>query len=252
MFTLNINPIIFHIGVIQLTYYSLVYILGFLTLLFVLLKASKDKEIPLSKEQVYNYVILLFISILIGARIFHFVFWDLDYFSVHLNELLSIWNGGLSFHGGLAGAIVFSLFYCKKNKINFLRLADVIILPAALFLVLGRIANLINAEILGKTTTSSICINFPDIQGCRYPIQLYSAIGRFALLFFLLKIKSNKYKEGFIFYLFLFFISLGRFLLDFLRDDVSYLYLSAGQWLSLILLFITIFILLKHYIKFKL
>ncbi len=249
MFTININPIILQIGVMQITYYSLVYILGFLTLLFILLNKSKQKEIALSKEQVYNYIILLIIGIIVGARIFHILFWDFEYFSSNIIEIFYIWNGGLSFHGGLVGAIIVSYLYCRKNKINFLQLADIIILPTALFLALGRIANLINHEIIGKATNSSFCVNFPETAGCRHPIQLYAALGRLMLFFFLLKISYKKHKEGLVFFSFIFLISIGRFLLDIIREDIVYLYLTAGQWLSLILIIISGVILLKNYIK---
>ncbi len=249
--TINISPVIIQTGFIQITYYSLVYILAFIAILIVLFKASKNKKINLSEYQIYNYIILLIISTLIGARVFHILFWDYTYFSQNLIEIFYIWNGGLSFHGGLLGAIFVSHIYCKKNKIGFLKMADLLIIPILLFLSLGRISNLINSEILGKITASNICLNFENVLGCRYPIQIYSTIGRFALFIFLVKIKSKKHKEGFIFYLFLFFISLGRFFLDFIREDPSYFYLSIGQWLSFILCLYSIYILKINYISIK-
>ena len=160
-----------------------------------------------------------------------------------------MWNGGLSFHGGLLGAIVSSLIYCKIKNIGFYTLADILVIPSALFLALGRIANLINQEILGKITSSSFCINFEGLEGCRYPIQVYSAIGRFALFLILFKLQKTGKKQGFLFYIFIFLISLGRFLLDFFREDVLYFYLTMGQWFSLILVLVSGFILAKKYLN---
>ncbi len=232
MIVLNINPIIFRVGSFQLTYYSLVYILALIMLFIILRKSARRKELELNESAIYNFLISGILGTIIGARIFHILFWDFSYFSANPKEIIQIWRGGLSFHGGLFGAIVSSLIYTRRKNISFLKLADLLIIPITFFLVLGRIANLIQGEIIGIPTNVSRCISFPNIEDCRHPIQLYAASGRFLLFVLLYKIKQTNRKDGFLFWIFLFFISLGRFALDFLREDIRYAALTPGQWLS--------------------
>jgi len=242
-----IDPIIFKVGSFQLTWYALVYIIGFIVCTIALSKASKRKEINLKQSEVYDFVIILVIGMLIGARLFHIVFWDLSYFTNNPSEILRIWKGGMSFHGGLLGMLLISIYYSKKKKIDFFKLADILVLPAALFLALARIANYINHEILGTITSSGWCVEFPGVSGCRHPVQLYAAAGKLALFFLLLYLKKKKHniKSGFLFAIFLTLLGLGRFFLDFIREDIHYLGLSSGQWFSAIMIIVGTTILIR-------
>ncbi|MDO8459514.1 MAG: prolipoprotein diacylglyceryl transferase [Nanoarchaeota archaeon] len=248
MIPVNINPIIFRLGSFQLTYYALNFLLGFVVSLIVLLQAIKNKKIKITKEQAYDLIILLLIGIVVGARLFHIIFWNLIYFKANPIEIFYIWQGGLSLHGGILGAFIVGIIFTRKNKIDFWKLADILVLPAIFMLALGRIANFINVEILGKVTLLPWCVQFVGIEGCRHPIQLYAAAGRFALFFLLLAISRKKnQKPGFIFWLFITLMGIGRFFLDFLRIDTHYLGLNAGQWLSIAMFIIGSFALIKYY-----
>jgi phosphatidylglycerol:prolipoprotein diacylglycerol transferase len=243
MLIVNPNPIILQIGSFTLSYYLLVLMLGFLAILFTLLLTSKKKILPLKEEQIYDLVTLLILGTILGARIFHILFWGLDYYSHNLIKIFYIWEGGLSFHGGLLGAFLVTYFYCKTKKLPFLKIADLLVLPVVFFLALGRIANFFNSEILGIATNVPWCVVFQNIDNtCRHPIQLYAAVGRFILFFALLFIqkKFKQRKNGFIFWTFLLLISIGRFFLDFWRDDPAFFGLLPGQWLSLIAIVISI------------
>jgi phosphatidylglycerol:prolipoprotein diacylglycerol transferase len=240
-----IDPVIFRIGSLQITWYALVYLLGFISITFTLSKAAKNKDINLKQEEVYDLMTSLLLGMLIGARLFHVIFWDFTYFQANPSEILKIWKGGMSFHGGLLGIFLTAFIYTKKKKISFLKLADIIVVPTTLFLALARITNYINHEILGKITTSKFCVEFPKIEGCRHPVQLYAAAGKFILFFILLKLKTKKHKSGFIFAVFLTLLGVGRFFLDFLREDMLYLSLSAGQWLSIITTIMGIYLIVK-------
>ncbi|MFH1803051.1 MAG: prolipoprotein diacylglyceryl transferase [archaeon] len=242
------DPIIFKVGSIQVTYYALVYIASFLTATFLLL-AIRKKELNMKESEVYDLIILLVLGLFIGARIFHVLFWNLDYFSVNPEKILRIWEGGLSFHGGLLGLFLAGWFYCKIKKVNFWKIADLFALLGVLMGTFLRIANFINQEIVGTLTNVSWCINFKYHEGCRHPVQLYASAGRLILFFILLNIKkkTSKYKEGFIFWLSIFFLGAGRFLLDFLREDAIHLGLKAGQWFSLILLAISVIALAQNH-----
>src|SRR3989344_5811758 len=192
-----INPFIFKAGFFRLSYYSLVYVVGFLVSLFVLLR--NKKKIKLKEGEIYDLIALSLAGIIVGARAFHVLFWDFDYFSSNLIKIFYIWEGGLSFHGGFAGVVLAGVIFCKLKKVSLLKIADLVIVPAALFLAIGRVANFINQEIVGKVTDVSWCVNFKSFEGCRHPVQLYAAGGRFLLFLFLMflsDLKKYKYSGG--------------------------------------------------------
>ena len=244
------STIIFDIGSFYITYYNLVYVLGTLVVLFSLLYASRKKKIDLKEGEVYDLVFILILGLVIGARIFHVIFWKWSYYSIQPSAILKIWNGGLSFHGGLFGTIIAGFLYSWKKKISPWKIADVMVIPVLLFLALGRIANFINQEIIGIITNTSWCVIFDDYLGCRHPVQIYGAIGRFALFLFVMFLSDvKKWKDGFLFWISLFLLGIGRFLVDFLREDILHFGLKSGQWLSLPMIIISCFILLRDYKK---
>jgi len=243
MFSLDLNPVILNVGSFQISYYLLALVFGFLAALFVLLKSSKEKKIKLSEEEIYDLIALLILGTIIGARLFHVVFWGSNYYLQNPIKIFYIWEGGLSFHGGFLGAFIVILTYSKIKKISFLKIADILVVPAVFFLALGRVANFFNAEILGKISDISWCVVFQGIEGCRHPIQLYAAAGRFALFFTLIFIqkKFKQRKNGLLFWTFILLISVGRFASDFLRDEQSFCGLLPGQWFSIVLVIISIY-----------
>ncbi|MFH1289931.1 MAG: prolipoprotein diacylglyceryl transferase [Nanoarchaeota archaeon] len=249
MFSHNISPIIFKSGNIQVTYYALVYLIGFLLVLFLFLKYSKEERINIKENQAYDLTILLVLGTLVGARIFHILFWNFSYFSSNPDKILRIWEGGLSFHGGLVGIFLATWFYCKHKKINFWKIVDLLALLGILMGVLLRIANFINQEIVGTITNASWCFNFKYNEGCRHPVQLYAAAGRLIFFSLLLGIKQKlkNYKPGFIFLISIFGLGLGRFFLDFIREDVIHFGLKTGQWFSLAMIVISLPILINYY-----
>lgn len=248
MISLNIDPILIGFGPLQIRYYGLVFVFGFIVALFVLLKAVKKGRLGLTKEKVYDLVFFLLIGIVVGARIFHILFWGLDYYFSDPIKMLYLWQGGLSFHGGLVGGIIAVYFFTKKNKIGFWRVADILTLPAIFMLGFGRIANFINQEILGTITELPWCVKFlrTDPLNCRHPVQLYAAVGKFSLFGFLARFSYN-HKDGYVFWNFVFLTGIGRLLLDFLREDIKYLALKPGQWLSIVMILLGGFILYKFY-----
>ena len=126
MFIHNIDPIIFKIGFLQIRYYSLVYVIGFLVTYYILLKLSKNKKIKnLSEEAVEDFMTYFILFSVIGGRLFHFVFYNPAVFWSNPLEILYVWHGGMSFHGGLIGGIVAYFIFRKKYKVAFYDLADV-------------------------------------------------------------------------------------------------------------------------------
>ncbi len=247
MFTVDIDPILISFLGFEVRYYGLIYAFGFLLALSFLLYAVKHKQLELTKQQVYDFMFYLILGVIIGARLFHVLFWDFSYYFNNHLKIFYVWEGGLSFHGGLVGGFLVTYFFSKKFKVSLWKLADILVVPAVFGLALGRIANFINQEILGTITDKPWCVRFlrADPENCRHPIQLYAAFGRFFTFFFLLSLK--KYKEGFVFWMFILLISLGRGFLDFIREDFLYFYLRVGQWFSLVLLVVTLIVLFRGY-----
>src|SRR3989344_3505810 len=148
MFTLDINPILATLGPFQIRYYGIVYLFGFLLSLIFLLRARKKGKINLTDDNIYSLIFYGMIGVLVGARIFHVIFWNINYYLSRPIEILYIWQGGLSFHGGLLGAAIAFYLYSKKHKLNLAQLADIVTIPVIFILALGRIANFINQEII--------------------------------------------------------------------------------------------------------
>src|SRR3989344_5785490 len=179
MFINNINPTLLHIGFLEIRYYGLVYLLGFI-LLYLFLNKNKDK-ISMTKDDIYNLIFYIFLGILIGSRALH-ILWELPYYISNPIKIFYFWEGGMAFHGDLIGTAIASYYFCRKKKISIAKLADIIVIPAVIVLALGRIANFINGELYGTITNAPWCVKFSDAEGCRHPAQLYSALKRFIVL----------------------------------------------------------------------
>lgn len=248
MWAHNLNPVIFRISFLEVRYYGLVYVLGFFLCLWWMFYLKKKGQHSLAKDQITDLVFYLLLGVIIGSRLFE-IFWEPKlYFSEPL-ALFKIWQGGMSFHGGLVGIVVSGWLYCRKQKISFWKIADFLSAPTMLALALGRVANFINGELVGRVTSVSWCVQFPGYSECRHPSTLYDA-GKRALVFvwlFWLTFKEKKFKEGFIFWQFVFWEGLGRFFVDFYRQDTLYFHLSLGQWFSLIMVILAVVYFLKFY-----
>jgi len=241
----NINPELFSIGSLGIRYYGLIYVLGFIIAFFYLNYQRKKQKLELSKDQIYDLMLYLLIGVVLGARIFEVLFWQPSYYFNNLSQIIAIWNGGMSFHGGLVGAILSVYLFSKKNKISLKKLSDLLIIPATLALALGRIGNLLNSEIYGTVTNVSWCFNFQDAIGCRHPYQIYASLAHFLSLFILLKMNKKENKEGYLFFLGLFLFGITRFILDFWREDLLYYGLNLGQFFSIPLILISLYYLRK-------
>ena len=247
MFNFNINPEILSIGPVSIRYYGIIYALGFIITLFYLNYLRKKNRLELSKDDVYDLILYLVIGVVLGARIFEVMVWSPGYYFSNPGQIIAIWNGGLSFHGGLIGAALACYLFSKKHKLSFLKLADAIIVPGTLALALGRIGNFLNGELYGTVTNLSWCVNFPDALGCRHPYQIYASLGHFASLFILLMVNKKEHKQGFIFWMGILLFGMFRLILDFWREDARWLGLSLGQYLSIPLILIAGYVLLRHY-----
>src|SRR3989339_781013 len=246
----NLNPVLFKFSFLEVRFYGLVYVLGFFLSILWLFYLKKNHRVNLSSEKIWDFSFYLLLGVLIGSRLFE-ILWEPNFYLSNPWNILKIWRGGMSFHGGLVGVIIAGWLYCKKQKISFWKMADILSVPAMLALALGRIANFINGELVGRITSISWCVQFPNYDSyCRHPSTLYDAGKRFLIfggLFWLsFKDKFLNFKEGFIFWNFVFWEGLGRIIIDFYRQDTLYLYFSLGQWLSLLMVIASVFFFLKY------
>jgi len=245
MWTPTLDPVLFELFGLEIRYYGLVYVIGMLFSIFFLLRARE--KLGLSKDEVYDFVFYLMLGVVIGSRVFHVLFWEPAYYLSDPVKIFYVWQGGMAFHGGLVGVVLASLWYCRRKKVSFFKVTDILTVPALIALGLGRIANFINAELVGTVTNVSWCVNFGD-GVCRHPYVLYSAVKRFAIAGLLFSLqRRTAFKEGFLFWLMILLMGVGRFLLDFYREDVLYLGLSVGQWMSLVLVVLGAMVLLRKY-----
>ncbi|RME53348.1 prolipoprotein diacylglyceryl transferase [Candidatus Woesearchaeota archaeon] len=196
-------PTIFSIGPVTIRLYGLVYALSFLAGYVYLKSAAKRGTIPgLREEQVETLLLWLITAMIIGSRTVFFGIYRPDLITADPLRFpltfLALWEGGMSFHGALAGMIIAALIFCKKHHVSFLSLADAAALPAALALFFGRIANFANGELVGTLTSVPWCIDWstnPYLTnppgGCRHPSQLYEA-GKNLLIFGILAFLSRR------------------------------------------------------------
>jgi phosphatidylglycerol:prolipoprotein diacylglycerol transferase len=235
MFQHAINPVFLKLGFVEVRYYSLAYLLG-LAFAYIMLRAAvKRRSIHgLNSKNLDDLVFYIAVGLIAGARILYFVFYSPATFIQDPLEIFKLWHGGMSFHGGLVGITLSVWLFARKKQMRFYKLADLLVMPAALALFFGRIANFINGELIGTPTRLPFCIQYSHAEGCRHPSQLYEAFKNLAIFFVLAALKhKRKLKEGTLFWLFVLLYGSLRFAITFLRDEQRFLGLSMGQYLSL-------------------
>ena len=241
MFINNFDPVAFQIMSFEIRWYSLAYILG-IVIGWILCKKIFIKKSDIS-EKFDDYITYLIIGIILGGRIGYIVFYNFSYYLDNFLDIFKIWQGGMSFHGGLLGVIVSSYIFAKKNNQNPFFYLDQVSLVAPIGIFFGRLANFINSELYVTTTDMPWSVIFIKVDNLsRHPSQLYEAILEGIILFIILIYFMNKgylKKPGLISGLFLIFYSLFRFFVEFFRvpdEQIGYLFLNLtmGQIISLV------------------
>ena len=241
MFINNFDPVAFQIMSFEIRWYSLAYILG-IVIGWTLCKKVFIKNLDIS-EKFDDYITYLIIGIILGGRLGYVIFYNFSYYSENILDIFKIWQGGMSFHGGLLGVIASSYIFAKKNNQNIFSYLDQVSLVAPIGIFFGRLANFINSELYGTTTDVPWSVIFIKVDNLsRHPSQLYEAILEGIILFLILIYFINKNylkKSGLISGLFLIFYSLFRFFVEFFRvpdEQIGYLILNLtmGQIISLI------------------
>ena len=240
MFINNFDPVAFNLFFIEVRWYSLSYIFG------IIIGWAYIKKISDKNSKIYNlfddYITYIVIGIIVGGRLGYILFYNLNYFTNNPIEILYIWNGGMSFHGGILGLVLFTYLYSLKTKIRLFKILDLVALSAPIGIFLGRISNFLNSELYGKPTDVFWSVKFIKVDELnRHPSQLYEAFFEGIILFLILNIffKYLLNKPGVISGIFLIFYSIFRFFIEYLREPdphIGYIFLNltTGQIISLV------------------
>lgn len=243
-----IDPVALQIGPLAIRWYALAYLAGFLGgwryVIYLTARAQKaDNSARPGPEEADAFLTWAVLGVILGGRLGYALFYNLPYFIDHPLEVLAVWHGGMSFHGGLLGVIVAIILFSRRQGFNPLKLSDPISVAVPIGLFFGRIANFINSELWGRTTDVSWGVVFPNGGPLpRHPSQLYEAVLEGLVLFVILTILAHRpatsSRTGLLTGVFLVLYGLSRFLVEFVREpdpQLGFLWLGAtmGQLLSL-------------------
>ena len=243
MFINNFDPVAFQILSLEIRWYSMAYIIG------IMLGWTYCKKHLIKDQRILglfdDFITYLIIGIILGGRLGYILFYNFKYYLENPLEILMLWNGGMSFHGGLIGVIIASQLFSNKHKVAQFIFLDLVALSAPIGIFLGRIANFINSELYGRAADLPWSVQFILIDNIRrHPSQLYEAFFEGIILFFLLRYffkKNYLQNPGKISFLFLIFYSIFRFFAEFFRSpdpQIGYLILNLtlGQLISVFFL----------------
>jgi phosphatidylglycerol:prolipoprotein diacylglycerol transferase len=260
---LGLSPVALHIWKFDLRWYSLAYLAGIFIGYWYLLRLVKKPGSPMSRKHADDLVFYAALGIILGGRIGYVLFYNLGEYLRHPIEILKLWDGGMSFHGGVIGTSLGILYLARKEKLSWLRIHDYVACCVPFGLFFGRLANFVNQELWGAATTAvPWAIRFQErtpfglvLGPPRHPSQLYEAflegIVLFLILWWMFWKTDSRYQPGKLVGAFLFFYGLFRFAVEFIREPDSQLvefakatYLHMGQWLSLPMIVVGLYLML--------
>ena len=244
IYTHTLNPVFLQLGPLQLRWYGLMYVIGFIGAYFLLRKFSKEGSFKLSFVQIESLLFYVFVGLFVGARFFYIFIYNFSYYIQNPIEMIAIWKGlaGLSFHGGMIGVVVAGILFSRKYKIPFWHLGDHFVLCAPIGLGFGRLGNFINGELFGRLTSGSWGVIFTEGGSFpRHPSQLYESFFEGVALFCLLLFFRKRVREGQLSALFLIFYGVFRFALEYFREpdpQLGFIFLnfSMGQLLCALMI----------------
>jgi phosphatidylglycerol:prolipoprotein diacylglycerol transferase len=241
----DISPEIFRVGPFAVRWYGLMYLGGFFASYFLAKYQVRRKGLNLDKDILLFLYLYLIIGLLAGARLGYVIFYNFPNYLKHPLEIFYLWQGGMSFHGGLLGSIASGILFCKKYRVNFWQMSDLLIVTAPIGLGLGRIGNFINGELYGRVTDVPWGMVFPSGGPLpRHPSQLYEFFLEGVVLFTVLWIlKDKELQSGILASVFAIVYGMFRFFVEFFREPDPQLGFiigpfSMGQLLSFIMVFI--------------
>ena len=249
---LHLSPVALDLGFFELRWYSLAYLAGIFIGYWYLLKLLKEPGAPMARRHADDLVFYAALGIILGGRLGYVLFYNLGYYLQHPVDILKLWDGGMSFHGGVIGTTLGILYLARKEKLPWLRVHDYVACCVPFGLFFGRLANFVNHELWGAETNAAWAVRFPEMVANgemilgppRHPTQLYEAglegLVLFAILWWLFWKTEARYQPGKLVGAFILFYGLFRFAVEFVREPDSQLVgfaqatgLHMGQWLSL-------------------
>jgi len=247
---LGLDPVALDLGFFQLRWYSLAYLAGIFVGYWYLLKLLKQPGAPMARRHADDLVFYSALGIILGGRMGYVLFYNLPYYLDNPLDILKLWDGGMSFHGGVIGTSIGIIYLAWKEKLQWLRLHDYVACCVPFGLFFGRIANFINQELWGAPTHVPWAVRFVEptpfggaLGPPRHPSQLYEAglegIVLFIILWFMFWKTQSRYEPGKLVGAFILFYGLFRFGIEFIREPDSQLVgfaeatgLHMGQWLT--------------------
>ena len=240
----NIDPVIFHLGPLQVRWYGLMYVLGFIATYMLVRYQIRKYQIKDLAAHFENFNIALIIGLIAGGRLGYVLFYNLPYYLQHPLEIIATWQGGMSFHGGLLGFIIGGYIYCRRHRLDFWQNADIYVVTVPIGLGLGRIGNFLNGELFGRESDVPWAMVFPyGGPVARHPSQLYECFLEGFLLFAILWIlkdvaRKRRWPSGTMLACFLFLYGLFRVVVEFFREPDQHLgfiiaSFTLGQLLSI-------------------
>ncbi len=234
----SLDPVAFSIGPFSVRWYGIAYVAGFILAAVVMDRIARRWKLRFDAEALLTIFCCVVIGIILGARLGYCLFYGDGYYLRYPLEILAINQGGMSFHGGLIGALLAGIVAAKMTHIPYLTLADMGAIVAPIGLFLGRCANFINGELWGAPTDAPWGVVFGGAAGlvARHPSQLYEALLEGVILFLLLFALSRKrppLPRGTFLGVFLTFYGIARFLIEFVRQPDAQLGYLWGDWLTM-------------------
>ena len=251
----DISPVALTLGSFQLRWYALAYLLGILSAWFLTKRNIAKYELGITSPQLDDLVFYTTLGIILGGRLGYVLLYGKAYFWHHPTEILAVWHGGMSFHGGIAGVIAALYCFARKYRFPYLKITDIVALYVPIGIFLGRLANFINDELWGRVATVPWAVKFPSGGYMpRHPSQIYEALSEGVLMFiilnFLWKKEFVRDHHGIISALFLIIYTLSRLCMECFREpdeQIGFIFekLTLGQLLSVPFLLVGGYILLK-------
>jgi phosphatidylglycerol:prolipoprotein diacylglycerol transferase len=234
------DPVAFQFGPLAVRWYGLMYLLGFIAAFFLIRHLARLRQLPLTGDELSDLLFYCMLGVILGGRLGYVFFYDPSFYLQHPLKIPAVWQGGMSFHGGLLGVVVAAGLFCWRKKKPWLLVGDILVTAATIGLGLGRLGNFINGELWGRVTNVPWGMVFPGAGPLpRHPSQLYEAflegLVLFAILYFL---HRRKAAWGVPFFSFFLFYGFFRLIVEHFRQPDAHLgflwgAITMGQVLSI-------------------
>lgn len=259
---LGLRNYLFKLGAFELRWYSLAYLAGIVLAYWHTVRSLRIAGAPMAQRHADDLFFYCTLGVILGGRIGYATFYAPELWT-DPKELASLWHGGMSFHGGLAGVVIAIAWVCWRNKLDFLRVCDTIAVSVPFGMFFGRLANFVNGELWGRVVQSDVpwAMVFPGAGAMpRHPSQLYEALLEGALLAAIMLVlfwkTRARFRPGLLVGVFGAGIALARFTVEFFREPDAQLLafamrtgLSMGQWLTLPLIALGLFFIVRALVR---